>query len=418
MAKYLNASGLTYLWQKIKATFKTKQTAVSDPTASSSTSTTFISNISQDANGVITATKKTVASSTDTKVTQEEVTSSNDNKDYRVLLSGTDDDTTRTEGAHKASNIKFNPYRGIFRVPYLWLRDYGIGGRIDFGDMDDETGKSYCYLEEDTDDHMHIHADNGVKFTGGLVTAPAFIKKGGTAAQILKADGSVVSAGTNGQVLKMVSGVPAWSTDNNTDTKVTQTATDSTDADYEVIFSNTADNTTRTEAARKSSWLTFNPSSHLLSINAEDTGVPIIQLARGVIGSGNYTDWRIANESGALKFIFSKTAGGWSVATTLNTNGSFTTSDIRQKNIVGELDLSKAYDLVEKCQTILYTLKDNPEATVQIGMIAQEIREYFPEVIYEDENGILSLDYSRLTVVIFRVLKDLIRRVDRLEAKL
>ena len=50
------------------------------------------------------------------------------------------------------------------------------------------------------------------------------------------------------------------SADNNSDTKVTQTVT-TTNANYEVLFSQTADNTTRTEAARKNSNLKFNPST-------------------------------------------------------------------------------------------------------------------------------------------------------------
>ena len=49
-----------------------------------------------------------------------------------------------------------------------------------------------------------------------------------------------------------------------TDAKVTQTAT-TTDADYEILFSSTADNTTRTEGARKNSNLTFNPSTGVLT---------------------------------------------------------------------------------------------------------------------------------------------------------
>ena len=44
------------------------------------------------------------------------------------------------------------------------------------------------------------------------------------------------------------------------DVNVTQTAT-STSANYEVLFSGTADNTTRTEGARKNNNLTFNPST-------------------------------------------------------------------------------------------------------------------------------------------------------------
>lgn len=51
--------------------------------------------------------------------------------------------------------------------------------------------------------------------------------------------------------------------DTNTDTLVTQTAT-TTNAAYEVLFSATADNTTRTETARKNSNLLFNPSSGAL----------------------------------------------------------------------------------------------------------------------------------------------------------
>ena len=53
--------------------------------------------------------------------------------------------------------------------------------------------------------------------------------------------------------------------DNNTDTLVTQTATDTTNANYELLFSATGDNTTRTETARKTSNLIFNPSTGLLT---------------------------------------------------------------------------------------------------------------------------------------------------------
>lgn len=58
---------------------------------------------------------------------------------------------------------------------------------------------------------------------------------------------------------------PSYTTNTNTDTLVTQTAT-TTSANYEVLFSATADNTTRTETARKNSNLTFNPSTGNLSV--------------------------------------------------------------------------------------------------------------------------------------------------------
>ena len=57
----------------------------------------------------------------------------------------------------------------------------------------------------------------------------------------------------------------------NIDTKVTQTAT-TTSAAYEVLFSGTADNTTRTEGARKSNNLLFNPSTGVLQISGTEYG--------------------------------------------------------------------------------------------------------------------------------------------------
>lgn len=72
--------------------------------------------------------------------------------------------------------------------------------------------------------------------------------------------GTTYGPGTNGQVLKSNGTTTYWASDSNSDVNVTQTAT-TTDAAYEVLFSNTADNTTRTETARKNSNLKFNPST-------------------------------------------------------------------------------------------------------------------------------------------------------------
>ena len=74
------------------------------------------------------------------------------------------------------------------------------------------------------------------------------------------AGGTTYGPGSNGQVLKSNGETAYWASDSNSDVNVTQTAT-TTDAAYEVLFSNTADNTTRTETARKNSNLKFNPST-------------------------------------------------------------------------------------------------------------------------------------------------------------
>ena len=139
-------------------------------------------------------------------------------------------------------------------------------------------------------------------------------------------------------------------------------------------------------------------------------------VGNGIDNNTRKTVFKVSDSTGT-------TSGGGNAIVTVtgrvNANeGFFQTSDKRQKNIISDLSLEKVYDLIDKCQTIIYTLKDDPENKEQIGMIAQEIQEFFPEVISEDKDGMLSLDYSRLTVIIFKVLKDLIKRINKIEQKL
>lgn len=85
-----------------------------------------------------------------------------------------------------------------------------------------------------------------------------------------------------------------WSDNNNA---VTQTAT-STNANYEVLFSATADNTTRTEGARKYSNLTFNPSTGTLTSTILTSGTVNADTA-------NITEDNVGNliVTGAARFL-------------------------------------------------------------------------------------------------------------------
>jgi hypothetical protein len=51
-------------------------------------------------------------------------------------------------------------------------------------------------------------------------------------------------------------------------------------------------------------------------------------------------------------------------------------------------------------------------------MIAQEVEQFFPELVDTDKEGIKSLAYDRLVIVCFKVLKDIIKRLEKLENEL
>lgn len=162
---------------------------------------------------------------------------------------------------------------------------------------------------------------NGLTYTAGKVGSPddlAFTIPTGTSATTVAVGNHThsttiaTSTGTNQLTLSHggkyaittggTSFVFTMPTDTNTDTNVTQTATN-TNANYEVLFSGTADNTTRTEGARKYSNLTFNPSTGTLTT----TKVVSANATLGVadIDTANITEDNVGNliVTGAARFL-------------------------------------------------------------------------------------------------------------------
>ena len=90
-----------------------------------------------------------------------------------------------------------------------------------------------------------------------------------------------------------------------TDCKVTQTAT-TTNANYEILFSETADNTTRTEGARKDSKLTYNPSNSNLSIQNTTDGGSIS------LYNTNFANYGLGFKKTATYGKFGYVQGDWS----------------------------------------------------------------------------------------------------------
>lgn len=67
-------------------------------------------------------------------------------------------------------------------------------------------------------------------------------------------------------------------------------------------------------------------------------------------------------------------------------------------------------DVLEKLlalESIRYVLKSDANKQVKLGVIAQELQEIFPELVVEDSDGFLSVDYPGLTVPLLQALQEL-----------
>ena len=90
-------------------------------------------------------------------------------------------------------------------------------------------------------------------------------------------------------------------------------------------------------------------------------------------------------------------------------------SDINLKENIVQID-----DALSKLNTLngyTYNFIDNPDAP-QAGLIAQEVQKVLPEVVQENEDGNLGLNYNGTIALLVEAIKDQQRQIDELTRKL
>eukprot|EP01129_Flabellula_baltica_P008973 TRINITY_DN3600_c0_g1_i1.p1 TRINITY_DN3600_c0_g1~~TRINITY_DN3600_c0_g1_i1.p1 ORF type:complete len:528 (-),score=101.98 TRINITY_DN3600_c0_g1_i1:318-1901(-) len=102
--------------------------------------------------------------------------------------------------------------------------------------------------------------------------------------------------------------------------------------------------------------------------------------------------------------------------------GFFRFSDIRYKTDIE--DIRDAFQIIKQIDGKSYIWKEDfdIEGTYNgervIGLIAQEVRRVLPEVVREDENGYLSVDYADIVPVLIEAFKDHVKHVETWSEKL
>ena len=93
-------------------------------------------------------------------------------------------------------------------------------------------------------------------------------------------------------------------------------------------------------------------------------------------------------------------------------------SDKRLKSDIQTLE--NGLEKVEQLRGVTYIRDDNVDGGQQIGVIAQEVEEVFPQVVLtaDDERGTKSVDYGKLTGALIEAVKELSAKVKELEGRL
>ena len=93
-------------------------------------------------------------------------------------------------------------------------------------------------------------------------------------------------------------------------------------------------------------------------------------------------------------------------------------SDRRLKSDIQTLE--NGLEKVEQLRGVTYIRNDNIDGGQQLGVIAQEVEEVFPQVVLtaDDERGTKSVDYGRLTGALIEAVKELSAKVKNLEEQL
>ncbi len=131
----------------------------------------------------------------------------------------------------------------------------------------------------------------------------------------------------------------------------------------------------------------------------------------------------------------SKSAGCFYAGTSNPTNTTRLNFDgnlhVNQLNAVGEVtafsdlqlkdNIEVITDPISKIQNIrgvTFTRTDQEDKErIHMGVIAQEVEKYFPEVVFEDSNGVKSVNYGAMAGAFIEAIKELTKRVEQLESR-
>lgn len=102
-----------------------------------------------------------------------------------------------------------------------------------------------------------------------------------------------------------------------------------------------------------------------------------------------------------------------SVAVTSSGTTYNTSSDSRLKDITGE---ARGLEVVNELNPVAYNWKSNGESDE--GLIAQEVKDFVPNAVTQDEEGYYQMDYSKLVTPLIKAVQEQQGQIEQLKAEI
>ncbi len=152
----------------------------------------------------------------------------------------------------------------------------------------------------------------------------------------------------------------------------------------------------------------FHSGSNTLAISTSQ-GTPLICgdfLSHKVGINCNYDETQTLDVNGNARFR-SVSSGIFGNDLNITADGTLTTStsDIRMKDNISVL--SDALEKIMKLRGVTFTWKNDPAKNRQIGMIAQEVEQIVPEIVFTNPvDGLKGINYSQAVSILVEAIKE------------